>query len=716
MSFLAPLYFLAALGIALPVIFHMIRRQPRGRVPFGSIMFLSPSPPRLVRRSRVDDWLLLLLRGLVLGLLAWAFARPYWRSSDDNATLLPARYRVILLDTSASMQREDLWQQALGQARQVIDQSGPTDVVALYTFDQSVQPIVTIDQALQQPAGDRLSQLRSSMDRLKPSWRATNLGQALTTVADSVSIRDDAEDGSSAGRVEVLLVSDLQTGAKLDQLERYQWPGNVTVDVRLVAAKQSSNAYFQSITASPGSDEEAATNRVLIANEPTSEQDQFQLEWRGADDARIGNAISSNVPPGQTKTVRVPSMPKGASSIVLVGDKQSFDNQHFMASTPRKQQQLIFVGDSQAGEPTSRPSYFLEKLPLGNDLRDVQFVTRSPMQSDPWPARKDAPLVVIGSNAVADLDGLAQQVQLGSHVLWVLDQPMADEAMAKVCLENLNKLAGPGIASIREATVKDYAMLSQIDFSHPLFAELADPKFNDFSKIRFWRHRHVDLESGDNESKDTGAENSWRRIASFDDGSAAILEKVVGEGRIWVLCAGWYPDESQFAMSSKFVTIMMGMYELAEPNEPWRDSVIVGDDIELPQDAVISLLASANGSGTAESEELRIEDGRFRPAVPGVYQFTSAGNSGQFAVNLSVEESSTEPMDISRLEQLGVAFSKSANHDELVKQARQKQVTELESTQQLWRWLLLAAVVFILGETLLASRAIKQSPATAAVR
>ena len=169
-------------------------------------------------------------------------------------------------------------------------------------------------------------------------------------------------------------------------------------------------------------------------------------------------------------------------------------------------------------------------------------------------------------------------------------------------------------------------------------------------------------------------------------------------------------------MSSKFVTILMGMYELAEPNEPWRDSVIVGDDIELPQDAVISWLASANGSGAAESGELRIEDGRFRPAVPGVYQFTSAGNSGQFAVNLSVEESSTEPMDISRLEQLGVAFSKSVNHDELVKQARQKQVTELESTQQLWRWLLLAAVVFILGETLLASRAIKQSPATAAVR
>ena len=91
MSFLTPLYLLAGLGIALPVLFHMIRRQPKGQIRFSSLMFLSPSPPRLVRRSKIDDLLLLILRGTVLALLAWAFARPFWRNSDETGNSMPAR-------------------------------------------------------------------------------------------------------------------------------------------------------------------------------------------------------------------------------------------------------------------------------------------------------------------------------------------------------------------------------------------------------------------------------------------------------------------------------------------------------------------------------------------------------------------------------------------------------------------------------------------------
>ena len=45
MSLLAPLYFLGALAIGLPILFHLIRRQPKGEVEFSSLMFLRPSPP-----------------------------------------------------------------------------------------------------------------------------------------------------------------------------------------------------------------------------------------------------------------------------------------------------------------------------------------------------------------------------------------------------------------------------------------------------------------------------------------------------------------------------------------------------------------------------------------------------------------------------------------------------------------------------------------------
>ena len=44
---------------------------------------------------------------------------------------------------------------------------------------------------------------------------------------------------------------------------------------------------------------------------------------------------------------------------------------------------------------------------------------------------------------------------------------------------------------VQEADVDDSAMWSHIDFQHPLFLPFADPRFNDFTKIRVWKHRLI---------------------------------------------------------------------------------------------------------------------------------------------------------------------------------------------------------------------------------
>ncbi|HZN34277.1 MAG TPA: BatA domain-containing protein, partial [Pirellulaceae bacterium] len=92
MSVLFPLYLAGLAALTLPLILHLVRRTPKGRKEFSSLMFLAPSPPRLTRRSRLDQILLLLLRLAALAFLAFAFARPFLR---QEATLslanLPSR-------------------------------------------------------------------------------------------------------------------------------------------------------------------------------------------------------------------------------------------------------------------------------------------------------------------------------------------------------------------------------------------------------------------------------------------------------------------------------------------------------------------------------------------------------------------------------------------------------------------------------------------------
>src|ERR1041385_4153779 len=77
MNFLAPLFLAGAFAVALPVVFHLIRRTTRERTVFSSLMFLKPTPPRLTKRNRLEHILLLMLRCAAICLLAVGFARPF---------------------------------------------------------------------------------------------------------------------------------------------------------------------------------------------------------------------------------------------------------------------------------------------------------------------------------------------------------------------------------------------------------------------------------------------------------------------------------------------------------------------------------------------------------------------------------------------------------------------------------------------------------------
>src|SRR5690242_13263401 len=146
MSFLTPLFLLGGLAIALPVIFHLIRRATRERTPFSSLMFLFQTPPRLTRRSRLEHLLLLVLRCLVLCLLAVGFARPFIKKAVSAPAASEARRLLLLVDSSASMRRSDLWADARDKALSYIRAAAPMDQVALFSFDGQVRPLLTLDR------------------------------------------------------------------------------------------------------------------------------------------------------------------------------------------------------------------------------------------------------------------------------------------------------------------------------------------------------------------------------------------------------------------------------------------------------------------------------------------------------------------------------------------------------------------------------------------
>ncbi len=115
-------------------------------------------------------------------------------------------------------------------------------------------------------------------------------------------------------------------------------------------------------------------------------------------------------------------------------------------------------------------------------------------------------------------------------------------------------------------------MLGEIAFDHPLFAPLAGPQFNDFTKIRFWKHRRIDPK----------ALGESRVLARFEGGDPAVVEKPLGKGRLVVLASGWNPVDSQLARSSKFVPLMAALLEGRTPPPVELASHTVLDRVPLP--------------------------------------------------------------------------------------------------------------------------------------
>ena len=87
-------------------------------------------------------------------------------------------------------------------------------------------------------------------------------------------------------------------------------------------------------------------------------------------------------------------------------------------------------------------------------------------------------------------------------------------------------------------------------------------------------------------------------------------------------------------------------------------------------------------------------------------------------MNLAVAESRTDPMESELLEAAGVKLTRSETplSDTAASDAdreRQLQNRELERQQKLWRWLIVAAVLVLVAETLLSGRLSIRRPANA---
>jgi len=203
LPFLTPWLLVGALAAGIPVLLHLLSSVRAPEMLFPTLRFLKISMDKTARRRRLEHWLLLLLRSLMLAALAVAVAEPILRTAAGFWS--DRRFAAVLIvDNSYSMDARagsaTRFRRACSQAAELLsDADHPSQATVLLT---NPAPGAPADTALQSDMGVLLQRLQEA-GRAPP-----NGGQA--PLAETIARAEEILAGSSVAQRAIYVFSDRQ--------------------------------------------------------------------------------------------------------------------------------------------------------------------------------------------------------------------------------------------------------------------------------------------------------------------------------------------------------------------------------------------------------------------------------------------------------------------------------------------------------------------------
>ncbi len=208
MSFLAPVWLALGALVAVPLVLHLMRRRVESRREFPAVRYLVRAEKENVRRLRLRNLLLMILRALAVAFLAMAAARPI--GSLLGAGHVPTAMAIVLDNSMSSgvvVNGVPLLDQFKSVARRILQGAGASDQVWVVT-------------AAGVAAGGARQTVMDALDGAEPIGGRGDLGAAVTHAASLVlSARLPAS--------VVVVLTDAQASQWTDDVS----PGNVRVVV-----------------------------------------------------------------------------------------------------------------------------------------------------------------------------------------------------------------------------------------------------------------------------------------------------------------------------------------------------------------------------------------------------------------------------------------------------------------------------------------------------
>jgi len=691
MTFLNPAVLFGLIAASIPVIIHLLNLRKLKKIEFSSLMFLKELQRNKIRKIKIKQWIILLLRVLIILFLVFAFARPTIQSISLSGVASSAKTSaVFIFDDTFSMnvinKNGSYFNQFKNISLSLLDilQEGDDAAIIRVSGREEENPALTTN----------ISQLKKEVNDLNTSYIHGSLNQAIVQAARLL------EESKNFNK-EIYILSDMQKSSLTDINSKTDLSEVLDERVRIYSFEFPEKTAFNlginefRINTKIFEKDKRLSVAPVITNYSDKPAVNFVVSLFAGDNREAQRSISFE--PGETKEVLLEGTIKDYNfnelSIQLETDEMIEDNLAFAN---------IFVPEK------------LNALILTNNLPDAKYVELALSISD----SRGTNTIDVKNNTQFNSVDLSQY-----NVIFLIgpDKSIGKERLASY----LNSGGGLFVSPSNTSTLEDLRDITQylnlsypqtvitsnagttgsvfnrIDFEHPLFKDLFEEK-TDRKLISPEIYKYVKIIPG----------GIGKSLISLIDNSGFLTEHKYKTGKIFLLAVAPNLEFSNFPLKSIFAPLFYKSFFYLSAVSKTDTNYVTGESISLDPGKFRNKQIKAVKPNNY-TDVINLTDGA--PVIyggtdiPGNYKFYDGDKLAEMvAVNIDKEESQTARLTEEELTTYfnnvnfkGKLTSVNAEGD------IQKSVKQARFGAELWKLFLALALIAAIIEMIL-SRSLKK--------
>ena len=685
-----------AVGASIPLVIHLLNRERARRLIFSTVRFIRMSHQTNVQRHRLKRLLLLLMRILMLILLGLAFARPFF--AEDPATapeLGGVRNAVIILDTSYSMQYEDVFALAKKEAINRLDSLESADAVALILSADKARKVL--------PIGSEHNHIRTAIENAQ----TTNY---TTDYLDAIHTADEILKAVSVGQKQIYLVADLQKSGWENFLETDRLSPDVDIEFVDVAEEQPDNRAVTDINVPPivlieQKDTELVARIHNFSTEPVEKLPVSLF----IDDNRV-DTTQLDIEPGNSADaafkVKINLQSESAHTgwVEIDNDALKIDNRRYFTVQSMKSIKTHCVNGEQKRSDIEDETFFLTRavLNVGDEGAPIDYTESTTFPSAASLKQYDVLILAnVSQITAAEAERLKTYVNGGGGLIITLGDQVDSNVYQQHLADAENSLLPCTIMqAVGDPIGKDqFQVIATVEYRHPIFMPFSNPNHGDFAKGRFYRYYQ------------TVPAAEATVIAAFDDGNPALLEKIYGNGRVLFFTSTIDREWNDLPIHAVYLPFLHEAIKYLALKQVGKiPDYHVGDGVEYngSQDSAGKAVAVFDPDRKERRMTLNEQGNLFYENTenPGVYSVHRSGEKPHnFVVNVDIDESDLTPRNPEELTSMLVGTTEiDRTPTELTPEVVEKYKEDVEKNQGLSTYLLLAVFALAITEMFLANR------------